>query len=106
MAAYSGCGERDGREWNGSQPGHGASGLSFPWPALWQMQCEAARRSGDPSHQGEDPRLRVLVVTIGSPKAMRAVQRARLCAMPWIASQAPLAAKRLDGMWGSARRRT
>ena len=28
-------------------------------------------------------------------------QRARLCAMTWIASQAPLAAKRPDGMWFS-----
>ena len=54
---------------------------------------------------GRRPPPEVLVVTIGSPKAMRAVRRARLCAMPWIASQAPLAAKRLDGMC-SARRRT
>ena len=29
---------------------------------------------------------------------MRAVQRARLCAITWTASQAPLAAKRPDGM--------
>ena len=44
-----------GREWNGSQPGQGASELGFPRPALWQMQSEAARRAGDPSHQSEDP---------------------------------------------------
>ena len=43
-----------GREWNGSQPGHGASELGFPRPALGEMQGEAARRAGDPSHQGED----------------------------------------------------
>ena len=76
MAAYSGCGERDGGighgkmrsrtglarvggdvggtggrapsgwEWNGSQPGQGATELGFPRPALWQMQGEAACRAG------------------------------------------------------------
>ena len=40
-------------------------------------------------------RLRVLVITVRSPRPIRAVQRARLCAITWIASQAPLAAKRL-----------
>ena len=85
MAAYSGCGERDGGighgkmrsrtglarvggdvggtggrapsgwEWNGSQPGQGATELGFPRPALWQMQGEAACRAGEPSGQGEDP---------------------------------------------------
>ena len=44
-------------------------------------------------------RLRVLVVTVRSPRPIRAVQRARLCAITWTASQAPLAAKRPDGMW-------
>ena len=44
-----------GREWNGSQPGQGASELGFPRPAPGEMQSEAARRAGDPSHQSEDP---------------------------------------------------
>ena len=44
-----------GREWNGSQSGQGATELGFPRPALWQMQSEAARRTGDPSGQGEEP---------------------------------------------------
>ena len=39
-------------------------------------------------------RLRVLVVTSCSPRPMRAVQRARLWAITWTASQAALAAKR------------
>ena len=39
-------------------------------------------------------RRRVLVVATCSPRAMRAVQRARLCAITCIANQAPLAAKR------------
>ena len=42
-------------------------------------------------------RLRVLVVTIRSPRPMRAVQRARLWAIVWTASQVPLAAKRPRG---------
>ena len=46
-------------------------------------------------------RLRVLVVTICSPRPIRAVQRARLWAITCTASQAPLAAKRPDGMWFS-----
>ena len=38
-----------GGEWNGSQPGQGATELGFPRPALWQMQGEAACRAGEPS---------------------------------------------------------
>ena len=49
------AGRPSGREWNGSQPCQGATELGFPGPALWQMQGEAARRSGDRSHQSEDP---------------------------------------------------
>ena len=90
-----------GWEWNRSQPCQGATELGFPRPALWQMQSEAARRAGDPSGQGEEPPPRVLVVAICSPRPIRAVQRARLCAITCTASQAPLAAKRPDGMWFS-----
>ena len=39
-------------------------------------------------------RRRVLAVTTGLPRPMRAVQRAELCAITWTASQAALAAKR------------
>ena len=49
------AGRPSGREWNGSQPGQGATDLGFPRPALWQMQGEAACRVGEPSGQGEDP---------------------------------------------------
>ena len=41
------------------------------------------------------------MVTTCSPRPMRAVQRARLWAITWMASQAPLAAKR-EGPAGSA----
>ena len=130
MAAYSGCGERDGGighgkmrsrtglarvggdvggtggrapsgwEWNGSQPGQGATELGFPRPALWQMQGEAACRAGEPSGQGEDPSSEGLgghdlltQTDAGCPASQ--VMRHHL------ASQAPLAAKRPDGMWFS-----
>ena len=46
---------RQGREWNGLQPGQGATELGFPRPAPGKMQSEAARRAGDPPHQSEDP---------------------------------------------------
>ena len=46
---------RQGRERNGLQPGQGATELGFPRPAPGEMQSEAARRAGDPSHQSEDP---------------------------------------------------
>ena len=46
-------------------------------------------------------RLRVLVVTICSPRPMRAFQRARLQAITFTASQAALAAKRPDDIWFS-----
>ena len=36
-------------EWNGSQPGQGATELGIPRPALWQMQGEASCRAGEPS---------------------------------------------------------
>ena len=44
-------------------------------------------------------RLMVLVVAVGSARAMRAVQRAKLWAITWTASQAALAAKRPEGRW-------
>src|SRR5665647_1586460 len=44
-------------------------------------------------------RRRTFVVTIPSPRPMRAVQRARLWAITWTASQAPLAANFPEGMW-------
>ena len=91
-----------GREWNGLQPGQGATELGFPRPAPGEMQSEAARRAGDPSHQSEDPPPEGLgghdlltQADAGCPAGQ--VMR------HWTASQAPLAAKRADG---SARRRT
>ena len=68
-----------GWEWNGSQPGQGATELGFPRPALGRCRVRRAERVSRPG-QGRPVVMRVLVVTICSPKPMRAVQRARLCA--------------------------
>ena len=43
-----------GWEWNGSQPGQGATDLLLPRPVLGEMQGEPARRASEPSGQGED----------------------------------------------------
>ena len=94
-----------GREWQGAQSRQGVTELGFPGPTLGQMQSEAARRAGEPSGQGEEGfggyqrRRRVLVVTNASPRPMRPVQRAKLWAMTWTTSQAPLAGKRPEGRW-------
>ena len=45
---------RSGREWQGAQSGQGVSELGFPGPMLGQMQGEAARRTGEPSGEGEE----------------------------------------------------
>ena len=90
-----------GRERNGLQPGQGATELGFPRPA--PGRCKVRRRAERvirPTRE-KNRRRRVLVITVRSPRPIRAVQRARLCAITWTASQAPLAAKRPDGMWFS-----
>ena len=90
---------RPGVEWLATGPR--PTELGIPRPALWQMQGEAVCRAGEPSARAKTRRLRVLVVMICSPRPMRAVQRARLWAIAWAASQAALAAKRPGGMWFS-----
>ena len=66
-------------------------------------RCRVNRRAERVSRpaRAKNRRRRVLVVTICSPKPSRAVQRARLCAITWAASQAALAAKRPEGRWFS-----
>ena len=61
------------------------------------LRAERVSRPARPKNR----RRRVLVVTICSPRPMRAVQRARLWASTWTASQAALAAKRPEGRWFS-----
>ena len=74
-----------GREWNGSQPGQGASELGFPRPAPGEMQSEAARRAGD---RPAGRRTGSLVVTVRSPRPS-APSSGRGYAPSWTASQAP-----------------
>ena len=66
-------------------------------------RCRVSRRAERVSRpaRAKNRRRRVLVVTVCSPRPMRAVQRARLCAIVWTASQAALAAKRPEGRWFS-----
>lgn len=63
----------------------------------WSLQRRAERVSRP--GRLKSCRRSVLVVTMPSPRPIRAVQRARLWAVTWIASQAPLAANLRDGRW-------
>ena len=95
-----------GGERQRSESSEGATELGFPGPTLGQMQSEAARRAGEPS--GPWKRSGVAgswVVTICSPRPMRAVQRARLWAITCTASQAPLAGETAPRGDGSTPRR-
>ena len=66
-------------------------------------RCKVRRRAGRVSRpaRAKNRRRRVLVVTVRSPRPIRAVQRARLWAITCTASQAALAAKRPEGRWFS-----
>ena len=90
---------RPGVEWLAAGPRRDLN-WAFPRPAPGEMQSvRRRRRAGDPSHQSEDPPPEGSWWSRSArPRPMRAVQRARLCAITWTASQAPLAAKRPDGM--------
>src|SRR5450759_508079 len=61
----------------------------------WSVSRRALRVSRPA--RANSRRRRVLVVTIPAPRPIRAVQRARLCAMTWTASQAAFAANLPDG---------
>ena len=135
MAAYSGCGERDGgighgkrrlrtgrarvggdvqlaggsvadgRRQAGSGIARSRARARLNWVSQGQRwgRCRVKRRAERVSRpaRAKNRRLRVLVVTICSPRPMRAVQRSRLWAITCTASQAPLAAKRPEGRWFS-----
>ena len=62
-------------------------------------RCKVRRRAERGSRLAIEKkrRRRVLVVTTCSPRPMRAVQRARLWAMTWTASQAPFGRLRIGG---------
>ena len=89
----------------GSQAGSGMARSRAMARVNWVSQgqcwgrCKVRRRAERVIRptRAKTRRLRVLVVAIRSPRPMRAVQRARLCAITCTASQAPLAAKRPRG---------
>ena len=91
----------------GSQAGSGMARSRAMARVNWVSQgqcwgrCRVRRRAERVIRptRAKTRRLRVLVVTVRSARPMRAVQRARLCAITRTASQAPLAAKRPEGRW-------
>ena len=84
------------------QAGNGRARNRARAPLNWVSQgqrwgrCKVRRRTERVNRPAIEKkrRRRVLVVTTCSPRPMRAVQRARLCAITWTASQAALAAER------------
>ena len=93
----SGSGD-DGRRQAGSGRARNRAKARLNWFSQGQRwgRCKVRRRAERVSRPAREKkrRLRVLVVTSCSPRPMRAVQRARLWAITWTASQAALAAKR------------
>ena len=93
----------DGRRQAGSGIARSRARARLNWVSQGQRcgRCRVRRRAERVSRPAREKnrRRRVLVVAICSPRPIRAVQRARLWAVTCTASQAPLAAKRPDGMW-------
>ena len=91
----------DGRRQAGSGIACSRARARLNWFSQGQRRgrCRVRRRAERVSRPAREKkrRRRVLVVTICSPRPMRAVQRARLWAITWAASQAALAAKRPEG---------
>ena len=96
----------DGRRQAGNGRARNRARARLNWVSQGQRwgRCKVRRRAERVSRPAIEKkrRRRVLVVTTCSPRPSRAVQRARLCAITWTASQAALAAKRPEGRWLSA----
>ena len=77
--------------------------LNWVSPGQCCGRCKVGRRAERVIRPAREKkrRRRVLVVTTCSPRLIRAVQRARWCAITCTASQAALAAKRPEGRWFS-----
>ena len=96
------AGQRAGRR---RQAGDGKARNRARAPLNWASQgqrwgrCKVRRRAERVSRPAREKkrRRRVLVVTTGWPRPMRAVQRARLWAITWTASQAPFGRLRIGG---------
>ena len=72
------------------QAGNGRARLNWVSQGQRWGRCKVRRRAERVSRPAIEKkrRRRVLVVTTGPPRPMRAVQRSRLCAITWTASQA------------------
>ena len=95
------AGRPSGRERMACSRAKGATELGFPRPAPGEMQSEAARRAGDPSHQSEDPPPEGLgdhgpLAQTNPRRPAGQVMRHHLARQP-----GAVAAKRPDGMWFS-----
>lgn len=92
---------RRGLHKEGSGRARSRSSVLLNWFCQGQMwgKCRVSRRALRVRRPAMEKkrRRRVLAVTIGSPRPMRVVQRSRLCAITWTASQAALAGKRPEG---------
>ena len=84
---------------SGMARSRGKARLNFSAQGQRSGRCRVNRRAERVSRPAREKnrRRRVLVVAIRSPRPIRAVQRARLWAIVWTASQAPLAAKAARG---------
>ena len=93
----------DGRRQDGRGSARNRARARLNWFSQGQRwgRCRVRRRAERVSRPAREKkrRRRVLVVASCSPRPMRAVQRAKLWAMTWTASQAPLAGKRPEGRW-------
>ena len=93
----------DGRRQVGSGRARNRARASLNWFSQGQRwgRCKVRRRAELVSRPAIEKkrRRRVLVVTTCWPRPMRAVQRARLWAITYTASQAALAAKQPEGRW-------
>ena len=91
----------DGRRKAGSGRARNRARARLNWFSQGQRwgRCKVRRRAERVSRPAREKkrRRRVLVLTTGSPRPMRAVQRARLWAITWTASQAPFGRLRIGG---------
>ena len=91
----------DGRRQVGSGRARNRARARLNWFSQGQRfgRCKVSRPAERVSRPAIEKkrRRRVLVVTTCSPRPMRAVQRARLWAITWTASQAPFGRLRIGG---------
>ena len=88
-----------GREWQGAQPGEGASGRLTPGPTAGEMQGESARRAGKPSGHREEASSEGLGGHQSLAQTDARCPAGQVMGHHLARSQAALAAKRPEGRW-------